>query len=213
MPYILLFVLGCIGYSISYIGLNISYIQQLDQSILHWISLHRTDFFDHVSITLSYIGGLPVMLLLCGICCLQQAYLKKYANVILISVSLLGASGIGWILKACIHRPRPEAVYQMVQTYGASFPSAHSIYAAVIACLIIFIFFRHTQAKLLMSFAYLWCLSMGISRVYVGAHFLTDVLAGWSIGLLWVSLIWYLFSKYMLNTNKLFLDKNLNEVE
>lgn len=213
MPYILLFVLGCIGFSISYIGLNVPYIQQLDQTILRLMSLHRTDFFDHITIALSYIGGLPVMLLLCGIWCLQQAYVKKYANIVLIGVSLLGASAVGWILKYYIHRPRPEAVYQMVQTYGASFPSAHSIYAAVLAGLIIFIFFRHRQAKFFIGFACLWCLSMGISRVYVGAHFATDVLAGWSIGLLWVSLMRYLLPKYMLNMNKLFLDKNLNEVE
>ncbi|WP_111860209.1 phosphatase PAP2 family protein [Acinetobacter sp. CFCC 10889] len=213
MPYTYLFILGCIGFSISCIGLNISYIQQLDHTILHWMSVHRIDFLSHVAVTLSYLGGLPVMLFLCGLWCLQQAYVKKYVNIALISLSLLGASAVGWVLKYYIHRPRPEAMYQMVQTYGASFPSAHSIYAAVLACLIIFIFYRQTQAKLFIIFACVWWLSMGFSRVYVGAHFPTDVLAGWSIGFLWVALIWRLLLRHMLNMNKLFLDKNLNEVE
>lgn len=213
MPYIFFFIIGCIGLSISCIGLNILYIQQLDSSSIIWMSLHRSDFLNHIAVSLSYLGGLPAMLLVCGIWCLQQAYVKKYANVVLISFSLLGASAVGWILKYSIQRPRPEAAYQMVQTYGASFPSAHSIYAAVLACLIIFIFYRHAKAKILIIFASLWCLSMGFSRVYVGAHFPTDVLAGWSIGFIWVSLIWLLLSKQILSMNKLFLDKNLNEVE
>ncbi|WP_173912649.1 phosphatase PAP2 family protein [Acinetobacter sp. Marseille-Q1618] len=213
MPYTLLFLIGCIGFSISCIGLNIPYIQQLDWSTVSWISLHRMDVFSYAAVALSYLGGLPAMLLICGIWCLQQAYVKKYANIVLISVSLLGASAIGWILKYYIHRPRPETVYQMVQTYGASFPSAHSIYAAVLASLMIFIFFRHTHAKFFIFLACLWCLSMGFSRVYVGAHFPTDVIAGWSIGFIWVSLICRLLLKHMLSMNKLFLDKHLNEVE
>lgn len=213
MPYTFLFIIGCIGLSISCIGLNISYIQQFDGSSIIWMSLHRFDFLNHIAVGLSYLGGLPAMLLVCGIWCLQQAYVKKYANIVLINLSLFGASAVGWILKYSIHRPRPEAVYQMVHTYGASFPSAHSIYAVVFACLIIFIFYQHTQAKILITFACVWWLSMGFSRVYVGAHFPTDVLAGWSIGLIWVSLVWLLLSKRILSMNKLFLDKNLNEVE
>ncbi len=57
-----------------------------------------------------------------------------------------------------------------------------------------------------------WLLSMGLSRVYAGVHYPTDVLAGWSIGFIWISLLW-LWKQSKLNNNKLFLDKALNEVK
>ena len=212
MPYFLI-IIGCIGLLISSIGINIAYIQRLDSSLLIWMSSHRSSFFDGITVSLSYIGGLPAVILISGIVCIQQAWLKKYTNILFISLGVFGSAAIGWLLKYLVNRQRPDVIYQMVHTYGASFPSAHSIYAAVLACLTIFIFYKHPKFKIICSLACLWGISMGVSRVYLGAHFPTDVLAGWSIALIWISILWLLLSKSILSTNKLFSDKNLNEVK
>ena len=212
MPYVLLLI-GCMGLLFGSIGLTIDQIQHLDSLSVVWVSSHRLSILNGLTLSLSFLGGLPSMIVIAGLCNVYFIRLKQYANLLIVSVGLLGASATGWILKYLIQRPRPDEMYQMVQTYGASFPSAHSVYAAVVCGSIMFIFKKHRQVKLIYLGALLWFLSMGISRVYLGAHFPTDVIAGWGIGLIWVAILWFMLSSETLSRNKLLLDKSLNEVE
>lgn len=212
MPYVLLLI-GCMGLLFGSIGLTIDQIQHLDSLSVVWVSSHRLSILNGLTLSLSFLGGLPSMIVIAGLCNLYFIRLKQYANLLIVSVGLLGASATGWILKYLIQRPRPDEMYQMVQTYGASFPSAHSVYAAVVCGSIMFIFKKHRQVKLIYLGALLWFLSMGISRVYLGAHFPTDVIAGWGIGWIWVAILWFMLSSKTLSQNKLLLDKSLNEVE
>ena len=212
MPYVLLLI-GCMGLLFGSIGLTIDQIQHLDSLSVVWVSSHRLSILNGLTLSLSFLGGLPSMIVIAGLCNLYFIRLKQYANLLMLSLSLLGASATGWILKYLIQRPRPDEMYQMVQTYGASFPSAHSVYAAVVCGSIMFIFRKHRQVKLIYLGALLWFLSMGISRVYLGAHFPTDVIAGWGIGWIWVAILWFMLSSKTLSQNKLLLDKSLNEVE
>ncbi|AXQ23130.1 PAP2 family protein [Acinetobacter wuhouensis] len=212
MPYVLLFI-GCVGFLIGGIGLNIDQIQHFDFNSVVWMSTHRLEALNGITLALSYLGGLPSMIVITGLCSIYFIRQKQYANILMMSLGLLGASIIGWILKYLVDRPRPDEVFQIVKTYGASFPSAHSIYAAVLCCSIMFIFQKHQQVKLIYLMGFLWFFSMGISRVYLGAHFPTDVFAGWGIGFIWAAMIWLILSSATLSRNKIFLDKNLNEVE
>lgn len=197
MPYLLL-IIGCIGLIFSSIGLYIPSIQRFDHSTVAWISLHRSFFLNDFSVSLSYIGGLPFTLLLCSVGCVYFYWKKKIANILFIGVGISGSVALGWSLKYLVDRPRPDMMYQMVKTYGASFPSAHSLYAAVLASLVWGIVYQKAQAKVIAVVAILWCLAMGFSRVYLGAHFPTDVIAGWSIGLIWIALLWLLMSRFIL---------------
>ena len=139
MPYVLLLI-GCMGLLFGSIGLTIDQIQHLDSLSVVWVSSHRLSILNGLTLSLSFLGGLPSMIVIAGLCNLYFIRLKQYANLLMLSLSLLGASATGWILKYLIQRPRPDEMYQMVQTYGASFPSAHSIYAAVVCGSIMFIF-------------------------------------------------------------------------
>ncbi len=196
------FIIGCIGLSLACMWLVFPSIQHYDQSTIVWMSLHRTTFLDEIAVTLSLMGGLGPVLLFCGICCFKQLLDKSYIHVAFIGLAILGSSSIGWILKDLLHRPRPDATFAMVDTYGASFPSAHSLYAVVTAYILLFIFHKHTYIKVIAIFSGLWLLLMGLSRIYLGVHYPTDVLAGWSIGLMWIALLQYAFSKFVyLKTN------------
>ena len=198
MPYLLL-IIGCIGLIFSSIGLYIPSIQRFDHSTVAWISLHRSFFLNDFSVSLSYIGGLPFTLLLCSVGCVYFYWKKKIANILFIGVGISGSVVLGWSLKYLVDRPRPDMMYQMVETYGASFPSAHSLYAAVLASLVWGIVYQKAEAKVIAAVAILWCLAMGFSRVYLGAHFPTDVIAGWSIGLIWIALLWLLIFRFILS--------------
>ena len=212
MPYLLLLI-GCIGISIASFGLYFSTIQHFDLTAVVWMSEHRIALLDLITIGLSTVGGLPATLFICALWCVYLVRQKSYYTILFICGSVASGSIFGWILKYLVDRPRPEAALQMVNTYGASFPSAHSIYAAIISALILFILHKHSAAKVIGIFACLWFLSMGISRIYLGAHYPTDVLAGWSIGFICIAIMKFIISYIKRHKNKLFLDKNLNEVE
>ena len=195
MPYLLLGV-GFFLFIFSVLILFIPSLHHFDLVIVEWMSQHRTVQLNTISITLSVMGGMPFVLFLTTIWCLHQAWCKKYTNIVFTSLGLIGSIATVWLLKYIISRPRPLEMYHLVNSYGASFSSAHSIYAAALGCLAIYLSQKHPQHTLICLCAFIWLLIMGFSRVYLGVHFPSDVLAGWSISFIWITLLYMLYAKF-----------------
>lgn len=195
MPYLLLGV-GFFLFIISVFMLLTPSLNHFDIVIVEWLAQHRTVYLNTISITLSALGGMPFVLFLTILWCLHQVWYKQYIKVILIGSGLIGSSATVWLLKYLISRPRPPEMYHLVENYGASFPSAHSVYAAVLGCLAMYLSQHHTKRQLIWVCAFIGVLSMGISRIYLGVHFPSDVLAGWSIGFIWITLLYLLYAKF-----------------
>ncbi|EPF91848.1 phosphatase PAP2 family protein [Acinetobacter gyllenbergii] len=205
MPYLLLCI-GCFFLGFGVIGLVLSNTSTLDLFSVQVFFEHRSFTLNHVTVLLSLLGGMPFLLFLTTFLCLYQTWIKNYKNVTFIALSVIGSIVIGWLLKWSIDRPRPMEFYHLVQSYGASFPSAHSLYAATLASLAMLLCQQHKYRTSVILVSTLWFIFMGISRVYAGVHYPTDVLAGWGIGLIWTSLLW--FGLYQSTfSNNLFLDK------
>ncbi|WP_130804856.1 phosphatase PAP2 family protein [Acinetobacter ihumii] len=211
MPYLILCI-GCIFFLLSVFGLSSPVIERLDLSSVQFFNEQRTWTLNQMTTALAYLGGMPFVLFFSTVWCFICAWYKKYTTLTFIISGVVGSIALGWLLKWCFDRPRPPELYHLVHSYGASFPSAHSVYAATLATLVILLAQRHTHRLFFITIACLWLLIMGLSRVYAGVHYPTDVLAGWSIGFIWISLLW-LWRQSKLNKNKLFLDKALNEVK
>jgi membrane-associated phospholipid phosphatase len=98
------------------------------------------------------------------------------------------------LVKVLVERPRPEANASMEQAGGFSFPSAHSATSVAVYATIAFILIRASRRGhnrvLVATFAGALVLAVGLSRVLLGAHYPTDVLAGWTFGALVASLCW-----------------------
>lgn len=98
------------------------------------------------------------------------------------------------LVKVLVERPRPEANASMEQAGGFSFPSAHSATSVAVYATIAFILIRasrHGHSRVAVaSLAGTLVLAVGLSRVLLGAHYPTDVLAGWTFGALLASLCW-----------------------
>ena len=204
MPHLLLCI-GCFFLGVGVFGLVCFDTSTLDLLCVQALFEQRSFVLNQVTILLSRLGGMPFLLFLTTFLCLYQTWIKNYKNVIFITLSVGGSIGIGWLLKWSIDRPRPLEFYHLVQSYGASFPSAHSLYAATLASLMMLLLQQHKYRISVILVSTLWFIFMGISRVYAGVHFPTDVLTGWGIGLIWTSLLW--FWLYQSNfSNNLFLD-------
>ena len=195
MPYLLLS-LGVFLLIISVLILSIGILQPLDSVSVEWLSLHRTALFNQITKALSLLGGMPFVLLFTTLWCLYLVWYKKYANIIFICIGIFGGISLSWLLKLLCARPRPIEHFHLVESYGSSFPSAHSAYAACFAALVLLIYQKHPQRLILVLLALIWMCAMGISRVYLGVHFPSDVISGWSISFIWVSAL------FLFMTNK-----------
>lgn len=110
------------------------------------------------------------------------------------AVAILGALGLNLALKAGFGRARPELVPHAVAVDSASFPSAHAMLSAVVyltlGALVAQVQVRRRVKGFVIACAVLLALLVGVSRVYLGVHYPTDVLAGWAVGAAWACLGW-----------------------
>jgi undecaprenyl-diphosphatase len=109
---------------------------------------------------------------------------------------VLGGLAAGTILKDVFQRPRPDLVPYSVYVSGASFPSGHSMMSAVTYLTLGALLARSHERKRIKAYFLLVAMfltfSVGVTRVYLGVHWPTDVLAGWTAGAVWALLCWLL---------------------
>ena len=110
--------------------------------------------------------------------------------------AILGGAVLSELLKHIFARPRPELVAHLVDVHTASFPSGHAMSSAVtfltLGALLTRIQSRRRLKIYLLSLAIFLTLLVGASRVYLGVHWPTDVLAGWCAGAAWAMGCWLL---------------------
>lgn len=128
--------------------------------------------------------------------------LKQYKISFLFLISSIGAVTISEIVKVIIARPRPNPnlIHQLgTFTRADSFPSGHVLFFIGVYGFLLFLAFTRLKQGLLRIFLIILCLLLlfliGISRIYLGAHWLTDVLGAYLIGGAWIYLIIYLDQK------------------
>jgi undecaprenyl-diphosphatase len=122
------------------------------------------------------------------------AMTRKGHAAILVLVSVVGGTLISQTMKFAFARPRPDLVPHGAEVYTASFPSGHSMMSAVVYLTLGALLARTQPDRsvkvYIMTIAVALTMMVGISRVYLGVHWPTDVLAGWSLGGLWALLCW-----------------------
>jgi undecaprenyl-diphosphatase len=115
--------------------------------------------------------------------------IRKRGAAILISASLVGGALLSLALKVGFDRPRPDLVPHSVQAYFASFPSGHAMLATItyltLGALLAQVQPQRRVKVYLLCWAVLISVLIGTSRVFLGVHWPTDVLAGWCVGAAW----------------------------
>lgn len=151
-------------------------------------------WFEEVMRDLTALGGVTVVALITAAVGLYLLGRRKYRAVILLVASVAGAWGVNMILKASFGRARPSLVPHGSVVYSASFPSGHAMVATATYLILAVLLARlHTSMRLkifVFTWAVLISVLVGVSRVYLGVHWPTDVLAGWTVGASWALLCW-----------------------
>lgn len=107
-----------------------------------------------------------------------------------VTVNLVCVVALNAVLKAIVQRPRPEG-FRLVAESGYSFPSGHSMVAMAFFGLLIWMIWRYHKRD---AMRVVWCaffalviVAVGLSRIYLGVHYASDVLAGFCVSLAWLA--------------------------
>jgi len=149
---------------------------------------------------LTALGGVAVLSLTTAFVAGYLLIVRKYHAMWLVLAATLGGLLISTLLKQLIDRARPDLVPHLSNVYTSSFPSGHSMLSAVVYLTLGALLTRlasERRVKLyFLAAALLLTFLVGVSRVYMGVHYPTDVLAGWTAGLVWALLCW-LVARYL----------------
>jgi undecaprenyl-diphosphatase len=119
--------------------------------------------------------------------------IRKHGAAVLMVVAVLGGVVVSTLLKFVFDRPRPE-ISHAARVFTASFPSAHATMSAVTFLTVGALFTRVAAERKVkvyfMAVALFLTIMVGLSRLYMGVHYPSDVLAGWCIGSAWAILCW-----------------------
>jgi len=140
------------------------------------------------------LGGVAVLMVVTAGVAGYLLMARKYHAMVLVLIATFGGLVLSSLLKYLFARERPDLVPHLSHVYTSSFPSGHSMLAAVVYLTLGSLLTPLVEQRALkiyfLGIALLLTLLVGISRVYMGVHYPTDVLAGWTAGLVWALLCW-----------------------
>jgi len=150
------------------------------------------------------LGGGTVITIITLIVIFYLIINKKYNEMILVLTAVIGGAVIGFGLKEIFGRERPDLIFRLVDVKSLSFPSGHSMMSTVIYLSLAALLSRIERERkvrvYIISVALFLSFIIGLSRIYLGVHYPTDVIGGWTIGLAWAAICWF-FAKYLQRKN------------
>lgn len=157
----------------------------IDTVIREWAYGQRTPVLNRILIGITYLGNWQTIVSL-GLILLAYPGTRKNIGLPF-AVTAVSSTVIYKAAKSIFQRPRPELAVRIIKEGGYSFPSGHSMNCLVIYGMLIYLTRRYCRnkriANIITVVLSLLILAIGCSRVYVGVHFPTDILGGWSLGI------------------------------
>lgn len=154
-------------------------------------------------VDITAIGGVTVLALLVTLVVIYLALRRKFRTAAFVTVSILGGWALSSALKLGIARPRPEVVQHLVEVTDMSFPSGHAMLSAITYLTLGAMLSRLEDRPSLRYFfplvAVFLTFIIGLSRIYLGVHYPTDVLGGWAAGTVWACASWFV-ARWMLGS-------------
>lgn len=158
----------------------------LDLEIAEWMSDHRSAAVTRVCRLLEDVGESTeffVVLAVAGLAAV--AILKLWSDLPCLAAALFVTVAVSGTMKGRIDRPRPPADLALTTLHGAAMPSSHAVITSSVLIAVVMIPpWTSRRARLLVMVAgAVGCFAAGAAMVYLGGHWLSDVLVGWALGI------------------------------
>ncbi|HYF55575.1 MAG TPA: phosphatase PAP2 family protein [Salinarimonas sp.] len=152
------------------------------------------EWFEEVARDVTALGGFTILTLLTLAVAAFLAMTRLTHAAVLVLAAVGGGTVISTVLKHLFDRARPDLVPHATEVFTASFPSGHAMMSAVTYLTLAALVSRVERGRRIRVFALVLgiglTLLVGASRVYLGVHWPSDVLAGWCVGASWALLCW-----------------------
>jgi undecaprenyl-diphosphatase len=159
----------------------------------------ETALLDLTALGGSTVLGLMVIAVV-GFLVLQE----RYRTALVVAATSGSGELLNMVMKNLFLRPRPDVVPHLRDVASSSFPSGHAMESAIIYLTLGAMLMRVAERRLTKLYCLGWALLLtflvGISRVYLGVHYPTDVLAGWIMGFVWASICWLVAQRFEAKT-------------
>lgn len=200
---LLIVALGAMGFLAIADEVSEGDIHALDLAVLRALrvedqpgALIGPDWLHVAAVDVTALGSVAVLSLIILLAFALLVSLRRWGEGALLLGGAIGGVSISQGLKLVFGRERPDVAYRAVEAVNASFPSGHAMLSAVVFLTLGVLTARFSDRRrikvLAISAAVLLSLLVGASRVYLGVHWASDVLAGWSVGAAWAMACWLL---------------------
>jgi undecaprenyl-diphosphatase len=185
-----------LGFSFMAFFVSSNQIIHFDQMIISFITSFESPTMTSVMKIFTFIGS-TISIIVLSILILFFLYivLKHRTELILFIAVIIGANILFASLKLLFHRARPD-LHRLIEIGGYSFPSGHATNAFALYGILTFLLWRHISSQsgriILIFISTLMIIMIGISRIYLGVHYPSDVIAGYFISGFWLTMaIWF----------------------
>ena len=175
---------------------------KLDLLISDKIQNINSSVFTNIMWLVSFIGNGPIMFMIVGITSLILYIFKLRVEAIIGSLSTAGGALSGSLIKILVDRSRPSADHVRVSVWlsDKSYPSGHVLAFTVFFGFLLYLLFYKSKYRVReiipVILLILLITTIGISRIYLGVHWASDVLGGYLLGALWLMLAIKLYNSY-----------------
>lgn len=160
-----------------------------DTTILEAIRSLSSPVMDIVFLVFTTIGNVEALIPITLLIVAYLLYKKQRRNALIVTFGLGGAAAANVVLKLIFQRDRPELWDRLIVESGYSFPSGHAMATSALIFALIVILWNTRWRLVAILFGGFLMVMIGLSRMYFGVHYATDIIAGWSLSLAWVLLV------------------------
>lgn len=174
-------------------AVNAGFTQGMDEAALRWFAQHRNAVLDQVALEVTTLGTGAVLILVVLVASVFLWQTQHKWSVYVLMLGAAGGIGLNTALKGFFHRARPTVVEWGTTVHTASFPSGHAMESLITYGCVAYLVGRLGPTPRLRrttwTMATLLILAIGASRLYLGVHYPSDVIAGFIAGLAWLAFV------------------------
>ena len=157
-----------------------------DEPLLWFVHVHTTPTLDHLMVFFSRAGSGLILVPFNAIMFVLLFWQKRHQQAFFWALAVGGAALINMLAKYSFSRPRPSLWFSILPETTFSFPSGHAMQSMAVGAALMILLWetRWRYVALLLSASFV--LAVGLSRIYLGVHYPSDILAGWAASVAWV---------------------------
>jgi undecaprenyl-diphosphatase len=167
--------------------------QSFDERVLTWLAAHRTPILDNIMLEVTSLGNGIVLFMIVAIGAVFLWLTQHKWSVYILIAGVIGGQIVNQVLKGAFSRERPSVIEWVDHVSTSSFPSGHAMTSIIAYGSVAYLVGRLEATRRLRlatwGIAALIIVSIGVSRMYLGVHYPTDIIAGFLAGLAWLGIV------------------------